>query len=87
MAIKTTQATLYMKTRRDGQCQATAAARAGFSERSGRRIDAREHCSQRPPSPRNYSTRTDPLAEVWDNELEPMLQRQPRLLPITLFEY
>jgi len=87
VAIKTTQATLYMQTRKKGQPQASAAAQAGFSERSARRIDAREHCSQRPPSPRNYSTRKDPLAEVWDNELEPMLRRQPRLLPITLFEY
>lgn len=31
--------------------------------------------------------RKDPLAEVWASELEPMLRREPRLKPTTLFEY
>ncbi|EDX83231.1 hypothetical protein S7335_410 [Synechococcus sp. PCC 7335] len=31
--------------------------------------------------------RRDPLAEVWASELEPMLRREPRLKPTTLFEY
>jgi hypothetical protein len=38
-------------------------------------------------SPRTYITRTGPLADVWESELEPMLKKQPELLPITLFEY
>lgn len=85
MAIKNTQVTLYMKTREHGQIQ--AASRAGISERSARRIDTHQHCSQKPSAPRNYSTRKDPLAAVWEGELEPMLQQQPGLLPITLFEH
>lgn len=31
--------------------------------------------------------RRDPLAGVWASELEPMLRREPRLKPTTLFEY
>ena len=33
------------------------------------------------------SVRRDPLAEVWEQELEPLLRREPRLKPTTLFEY
>ena len=87
MAIKTTQVTLYMKARENGQPQIQAAARAGMSERSGRLIDTHEHCSQQPTSPRHYSTRKDPLAAVWESELVPKLELQPNLLPITLFEH
>jgi len=31
--------------------------------------------------------RPDPLAGVWERELEPMLRRQPKLQPITLFTH
>lgn len=87
MAVKTTQVTLYMKTRKQGISQAKAAARSGMSERTARRIDAHEHSSQQPPSPRVYKTRDDPLSDVWTSELEPMLEQQPGLQPITLFEH
>ena len=87
MAIKTTQATLYMKTRNQGKTQVKAAAQAGLSERTAQRLDAGQHNSQQPPKSRGYSTRKDPLADVWENELTPMLEKQPDLLPITLFEH
>lgn len=87
MAIKTTQVTLYMKARKNGQPQIKAAAGAGVSERTARRIDSHKQSTQQPPSPREYSTRKDPLATVWESELEPMLTQQPGLLPITLLEY
>lgn len=89
MAVKQTQVTLYMKTRNKGKTQIAAAARAGISERTGRRIDGQKHCSQnaKSASPRAYSTRKDPLAGVWESELEPMLEQQPELLPITLYEH
>jgi len=87
VAIKTTQVTLYMKTRQNGQSQIKAAAGAGMSERTARRIDAHEHNTQQPPSSRHYATRKDPLATVWKSELEPMLKQQPGLLPITLLEH
>ena len=87
MAIKATQATLYMKTRNQGKTQVKAAAQAGLSERTAQRLDAGQHNSQQPPKSRGYSTRKDPLADVWENELTPMLEKQPDLLPITLFEH
>jgi hypothetical protein len=40
MAAKTTQVTLYMNTRNQGKSQIEAAARAGISERTARRIDS-----------------------------------------------
>ena len=43
MAVKKTQVTVYMSTRNQGKPQVKAAARAGISERTGRRIDTRQH--------------------------------------------
>lgn len=80
------QVQIYMKARESGCTQETAAAKGGFSERTGRRIEAGEH---QPESgrPRDWRTRKDPLAQVWDSELVPLLQRQPQLQAMTLFEY
>jgi hypothetical protein len=33
-----------------------------------------------------YRTRPDPLADVWDEEIVPMLQAAPGLRPISLFD-
>ena len=84
MAAKRTQVIVYMNNRKQGKSQVEAAARAGLSERTARRI---EKASNRSPSSRSYKTRKDPLDEVWKAELEPLLRQQPGLLPITLFEY
>ena len=75
-----------MNARQLGLKQVEAAYIADISERTGQRIDAGVH---RPnigtvkelPNPR------DPLAGVWENELEPMLRRDSRLQPMTLYEY
>jgi hypothetical protein len=75
-----------MDARKAGCTQLTAAAKAGFSERSGRRIEAGTH-QPKQGQPRDWRTRADPLAQVWDSELEPMLQREPKLEAMTLFEY
>ncbi|PSB54683.1 IS21 family transposase [Chroococcidiopsis cubana CCALA 043] len=80
------QVQIYMKARESGFSQETAAAKGGFSERTGRRIEAGEHQPQR-GRPHDWRTRKDPLAEVWDSELVPLLQRQPQLQAMTLFEY
>ena len=57
----------YMSSRKDGYSQAAATARAGFSERTGRRIEAKPVLpSQR--EGRRYRTRPDPFAEVWRDE-------------------
>jgi len=66
--------------------QITAAAQAGISPRSGRRIESGRHQPQA-GEPREWGTRVDPLAEVWLNELEPLLQRNSRIEAMTLFEY
>jgi hypothetical protein len=65
--------------------QAAAAAKAGISERSARRIEPLESLpSQRPP--RQWRTRPDPLAASWETELLPLLRESPHLSAVTLLE-
>jgi hypothetical protein len=82
-SINDQQARLYMSLRQT-LSQQTAAARAGFSASSGSRLDG----DPRPPSqkavPRGRR-RPDPLAAIWESEIEPMLVAMPGLRPITLF--
>jgi hypothetical protein len=76
---------LTYKTQRRRHTQAAAAAKAGISERSARRLEALESLpSQRPP--RRWRTRKDPLADVWEAELLPLLQTEPHLSAVTLLE-
>ena len=76
----------YMEHRRQGNRQFVAAAKAGFSERSARRIEAAPVLpSQRDQKPRGR-TRPDPLADVWRSELVPMLRAHPHLRATTLLE-
>jgi hypothetical protein len=74
-----------MKAKELGQCQETAAAKAGISSRTARWIESGTHRPQR-GRPRDWQTRTDPLDGHWESELRPMLERDPRLEPTTLFE-
>jgi hypothetical protein len=62
-----------------------AAATAGTSVCSARRID---NNAQQPKAgqPRGR-TRPDPLEQVWQSLLVPLLQREPALMPITLLEH
>ena len=67
--------------------QRLAAAKAGISERTARRIER----DPRPPSrkasrrpPRRQST--DPLAGHWEADILPLLESRPGLRPITLLE-
>ncbi len=65
--------------------QVAAAARAGISERSARRIDDTDALpSQRPA--RSWRTRADPLTEVWDGEVVPLLRADALLNAVTLLE-
>jgi hypothetical protein len=77
------QVRLYMRLRTT-RPQATAAAMAGISVATGRRIER----DPRPPSsrrePRDYRTRPDPLEGLWDEEVVPMLEAAPALRPITI---
>ena len=65
--------------------QEAAAAKTGISVASARRLElAVVLPSQRPP--RHWRTRTDPLAEVWDSEVVPMLEGAPSLMAVTVLE-
>jgi hypothetical protein len=76
------QVNLYMSYQKNPkQTQASAAAKAGFSQRTARRIDNGEHKTTR--SPRQYRTRNDPLNGLFEQHLVPLLEETPALLPIT----
>ena len=75
-----------MNAREAGLKQADAAVLAEISARTGQRIESGRHRPNR-GRVRDWRTSADPLAEVWESELEPMLRGEPRLQPTTLFEY
>lgn len=75
-----------MRVRESGCTQETAAAKAGISVRSGRRIEKGKHQPQG-GRPHDWRTRADPLLEVWESELVPLLLGQPKLQAMTLYEY
>jgi len=76
---------LKYKDHRKTLSQTAAAAKAAISERSARRIERAEHLpSQRPA--RQWRTREDPLSDVWDAEVVPLLQSDPALNAVTLLE-
>ena len=76
----------YMDKRKDGATQIVAAANAGFSERTARRFDDHPTLpSQRPPRS-GKRTRIDPLADVWDAEVAPLLAQHPHLRATTILE-
>jgi hypothetical protein len=76
----------YMQSRKDGHTQAAAAARAGFSESSARRLDKAPVLPSQRDRVRRYRTRADPFEEVWREELVPMLQAMPAMRATTLLE-
>ena len=80
------QTQVYKRAREVGCTQAESAQIAGVSERSGSRIDQGTH-QPKSNGQRNWRTRSDPLAGVWESELEPMLRREPRLEAMTLYDY
>lgn len=79
------QVNLYMSDRKNPQqLQATSAAKAGFSERTARRIDKGEHEVNR--EARKYRTRKDPFKGLFEQHLVPLLEANPALQPVTLLE-
>lgn len=76
---------LIYKAQRRTRTQFAAAAKAGISERSARRIESLESLpSQRPV--RHRRTRKDPFSQVWEPELLPLLLTSPHLSAVTLLE-
>ena len=75
-----------MNARKLGLTQTASSTIAEISERTGQRIEAGHHRANRGAVMATAPSR-DPLTDVWASELEPMLRREPRLKPMTLFEY
>jgi hypothetical protein len=84
--INSEQIKLYKAARKSGKIQITAAAIAGISERSGRRIEKGE-LQPKGNQKRYWRTHPDFFAEVWENEIVPLLMKNPKLKAITLFKY
>ena len=79
------QVRAYMQNRHR-HSQRVAAARAGFSERTGRRIDVDPRLpSQRQPE--RGRTVPDPLEAVWEPVLLPILERDPAVQAVTLLRH
>ncbi len=65
--------------------QEAAAAKSGISVSSARRVERRAVLpSQR--GPRAWRTRTDPLGQVWDGDVVPLLEGAPGLMAVTVLE-
>ena len=73
------------KQHRNKLTQVAAAAKTGISERSARRIEHTDALPSQRPS-RGWRTREDPLAQVWDAEVVPLLQTDAQLNAVTLLE-
>src|SRR5258708_22211021 len=63
--------------------QKRGAGKSGMSERTARRVE--HHAGLPSQQPRRYwRSRPDPFADVWENEVVPLLRSVPRLKVITL---
>lgn len=63
--------------------QELAAAKAGMSERTARRIESAGKLPSQNPR-RYWRSRPDPFAEVWEAEVVPLLKNAPQLRAITI---
>ena len=70
---------------RKTQTRQLAAARAGIGASTGARLDADPRLPSQRQAPRGRR-RPDPLVEIWDAEVVPMLQATPGLRPVAVFE-
>jgi hypothetical protein len=78
------QKVYYMELRKNGKTQLKSSKCCDISIRTGGRLDK---SGILPKTIHNWQTRKDPLEEVWQLELEPLLKSTPNLQPTTLFEY
>ncbi len=82
--IAAQQRAFYMKFRQHDITQSISAAKAGISERSGRRIE--NNLPSKSSSPR-LRARKYPFETIWPQVLEPMLFGESSLAGLTLWEY
>ncbi len=73
------QRRLYMEARSKGKTQKIAAAQAGFCERSARNIFKNPSKKER-----TWRTRENPFQGVWEREVVPLLEQNPKLQAKTL---
>ena len=76
--------TRYMKSRQT-DAPAVAAAKAGFSRATAYRIEADRRLPSQKHTPRGRR-RPDPLADVWESEIVPMLEAAPEVRAIAIFD-
>lgn len=78
-----------MRERTRGRTQALSSARAGISERSGRRLEKGQvgHLMEAPARRREYRTRKDPFEAVWKKEVVPLLEENPGLQAKSLLDH
>lgn len=86
MAATSQQVKVYMSHRQAGRKQVAAAALAGISERTARRIEGLGGVAPAQQGPRVWRTRQDPFQTVWSSELVPQLECSPGLQALTLLE-
>ena len=72
----------YMDERHIGRNQTQSADSADISTRTARRLDGGGRPAK---AARAYRTRADSFLGVWSAEIEPLLQRDPKLRAVTLF--
>jgi hypothetical protein len=82
--ISDRQVMRYMTSRSQNHNQATAAAAAGISERSARRIDKDPRFPSQKKQPRSWRTRLDPLETIWPRVLD--MLKIPGIMAVTIFE-
>lgn len=77
----------YYMTLRKTHTQKTAAAMAGFSPSTVHRAEKDPRLpSERQRAPRYGGGKPDPLADLWEQEIVPLLTNAPGLKPITVLE-
>ena len=79
------QMRLYMKFRQNEMMKTVAAAKAGFSTATAYRLEADPRLPSQRKAPR-ARRRPDPLAEIWDAEIVPMISAAPGLRAVAVFE-
>jgi len=65
--------------------QQISAAKTGISIASARRIDRDPQAARASREPRDYRTRVDPLASIWDEDIVPLLLASSALRPVTIY--
>ena len=70
---------------RQTNAPSVAAAKAGFSPAAAYRFEQDRRLPSQKKQPRERR-RPDPLADVWDCEIVPMLKAAPDLRPVAIFE-